>query len=149
MGGSRFQIEFRLSKDLFWSEDDFLLETNDESYDAPTVGAFSNWSLQCKLPSFLAAGDYYVLSKIDPGNLIHERIEENNYSHTTTPVVRIPEWNLNLQMTGNGSTLQDNVATRYAHQAEVNLVALQDKRTVFVGWSGDRRRFGAALVDHE
>lgn len=131
------EIEFRLSKDRYWSMDDPILGTAEIDTDLPLQNQNNQWSVEGTIPETVRGGAYYVLSQINPNNPSQERYSNNNFKNTSLADVVVPEWTLNVTTNGSGETEQDTSAVRYSNNALVNLVALENKHTEFTGWEGD------------
>ncbi|MGB0743514.1 MAG: InlB B-repeat-containing protein, partial [Opitutales bacterium] len=132
-----FEIEFRLSKDRYWDAGDLPLGTATVDTALPVPGMSNQWTVEGQLPENINGGSYFVLSQINPGYSSPEKYYFNNFKHTTLADVVVPEWVLNVSMSGNGATQLDNNSIRYASNSQINLVALENKRSVFNGWTGD------------
>ncbi|MDQ8194904.1 S8 family serine peptidase [Coraliomargarita sp. SDUM461004] len=132
-----FDIEFRLSKDKYWSDDDAVLGVASVAAGLPDPMQSNQWVTEGTLPDTIKGGSYYVLSQINPNDSAQEKYSNNNFKSTSVASVVVPEWLLNVSTSGDGETGQDTNAVRYTSNAQVNLVALEDKHTEFTGWEGD------------
>lgn len=133
-----WKVEAYLTKDGFFGDsNDVLLGTVPVAVTMPAVGAHTNTTLEIEIPERVLTGSNHVVLKLVCESALLESNSSNNYAISLTPFVNIPEWDLALDTTGNGTINLDFAALSYAHNSRVSLTANAGKGLSFTGWSGD------------
>lgn len=133
-----WKVEAYLSKDGFYGDlNDISLGTFPVTVAMPSAGTQINTTLEIELPERLLTGKNHVVLKLVCDTPLPELNTSNNYAISLSPFVNIPEWELALDTSGNGTINQDFAALSYAHNSRVSLTATAGKGLSFRGWSGD------------
>ena len=132
-------IELFISKDSFRNLESSMsvLDRKEFRYDLLAPGEQREFAMSGSIPNDAEAGAYYIGTRIVAVNEALEMLTSNNTAVSPSVAVQIPEFELRLDITGEGRVLAEPGGLRFARNAQVLLTPVPAVKHRFSGWTGD------------